>query len=535
MSIVATVSNNFFRPKRLIPIFALLLSLTSTSVFSADVDGIRLWRAPDHTRVVFDLTGAVEHKIFPLTNPNRLVVDIANSVNRASLTSVDLTNTSISLIRSASRKGGDLRFVFDLNSTVKPRSFLLKSHSGKSDRLVIDLYDKNTATEKTIDKIVQAAAVSARRDILIVVDAGHGGEDPGASGPRQIREKYVVLDIAKKLEAKVNQTDGYRATLTRTGDYYLSLRQRRDFARQHRADLFVSIHADAFKTPHASGASVFALSRRGATSETARFLASRENDADLIGGVGDVSLNDKDDLLRGVLVDLSMTATMESSLDAGSNVLRKIAGIARLHKHSVEQAGFLVLKSPDVPSILVETGFISNPKEAKKLSTEAYRSQMAFSIFSGIRAHFEKSPPAGTYIAWKQAATNSPNSIAVADRTSSINGRSAMAKAAVSKKLIHTVKQNDTLSDIAKRYGLSVSALKSQNNLKKDNIRVGQKLVVGSTKATESPKHIHRVSSGETLSEIAQRYRSTVIAIREYNRLRNNSIRIGQELLIPTG
>lgn len=571
-----------------------ILTSKASAAAITQVEGVRLWRAPDHTRVVFDLTGAVDHKLFPLKSPARLVVDINKANNKALLSSVDLTNTPIKRIRSATREKTDLRFVFDLKANVKPRSFFLKKHAGKPDRLVIDFYDAKTVTEKTIEQVSQAASVSTQRDILIVIDAGHGGEDPGAIGPRRIKEKDVVLDIAKKLATNINRIDGYKAKLTRTNDYYIPLKKRRDFARKHRADLFVSIHADAFKNPDAKGASVFALSRRGATSETARFLARKENDADLIGGVGDVTLSDKDNVLKGVLVDLSMTATLGASLDAGKHILDEMDTIARLHKNSVEQAGFLVLKSPDVPSILVETGFISNPKEAKKLSTSSYRKKMADSIFAGIRGFFEKNPPAGTYIAWKQnggkvediarhkvVSGDTVSGIAVRYglsvgelkslnkmKTNVINvGQTltvrkpkaiASSKTETNDKVVtstrqvsvkHTVKSGETLSGIALRYGSSMSDIKTLNGLKKNAIRIGQVLTINQTvtnrsvakpivekpvSSIASSTRIHKVSSGETLSGIALRYSSSVTAIRKQNKLDGTAIRIGQKLVIPT-
>lgn len=574
----------------LLSFWVLMLSLFTSHVLAAgvtQVEGLRLWRAPDHTRVVFDLSGAIDHKLFPLKQPARLVVDINNARNRASLSSVDFSNTPIKRIRSAVRDQDDLRFVFDLKANTNPRSFFLKKHAGKPDRLVIDFYDEATVTEKTIEQVAQAAAVSTRRDILIVIDAGHGGEDPGAIGPRRVKEKDVVLDIAKKLAAKINQAKGYKAKLTRTNDYYIPLKKRRDFARKHRADLFVSIHADAFKTPHAKGASVFALSRRGATSETARFLARKENDADLIGGVGDVSLSDKDAVLKGVLVDLSMTATLGSSLDAGKHILKEMGGIAKLHKSSVEQAGFLVLKSPDVPSILVETGFISNPGEAKKLSTPAYRNKMAASIFTGIRGFFEKNPPAETYIAWKQNGGKeqdyAAHKVVSGDTLSGIAQRYRLsvgelkainqlrgnsinigqtlrlkrepsapaAKASVSSLVAqptltpatHKVSNGETLSGIALRYDLSVAKIKQINKLKNNAIRIGQVLTIASPEIKQKSKtklalvvqpRVHKVSSGDTLSGIALRYSSSVTAIKKQNKLNGSAIRIGQKLVIPT-
>lgn len=500
----------------------LLITLLHVSAAWAisSVDGVRVWRAPDHTRVVFDLSNTVTHKIFPLKNPARLVIDIDNTNNQAALSKIDLTKTPIKRIRSAKRKKQHLRFVLDLKDDILPRSFVLKKGSGKPYRLVVDLYDKNAVTKKTIEHVAAAAEVSSRRDILIVVDAGHGGEDPGAIGPRRLKEKTVVLDIAKKLAAKIDRTEGYKAKLTRTSDYYLALKTRRDFARKHRADLFVSIHADAFKTPNAKGASVFALSRRGATSETARFLARKENDTDLIGGVGDVSLKDKDKVLKGVLVDLSMSATLSSSLDAGKHILGKMGGIAHLHKKTVEQAGFLVLKSPDVPSVLVETGFISNPGEAKKLSSPAYRQKMADSIYTGIRNFFEKNPPGGTYLAWKQA------------------GGKETVSVTSNRQRTYVVSRGDTLSGISNRFGLSLNALKQLNQLRSNTINIGQRLIVGvatarSDVASPLATRVHKVSGGETLSGIALRYQSSVNAIRRQNKLTGNSIRVGQRLIIP--
>src|SRR5690554_643752 len=282
-------------------------------------------------------------------------------------------------------------------------------------------------------------------------DTAWGGEDPGAIGPNRLREKDVVFKIAQELAKAINSRRGYSAKLVRTGDYYIPLRERRNIVRKMQADLFVSIHADAFTKPSARGASVFALSRSGATSEMARFLAQRENESDLIGGVGSVSLEDKDEMLAGVLVDLSMTATLGASLQVGDYVLKSMGQVAHLHKHQVEQAGFAVLKSPDVPSILVETGFISNPSEAKNLASGNYRTRLAQQLFKGIEQYFTQFPPAGTYLASRKDGN-----------------RGAVTE--------YTIMRGDTLSDIAKRFNISVSQLQQQNNLSSPVIKVGQTL-----------------------------------------------------------
>ncbi|WP_461519426.1 N-acetylmuramoyl-L-alanine amidase [Porticoccus sp.] len=426
---------------------ALLLLVLCGPLAAATVDGVRLWRAPDHTRLVFDLSEPVSHKVFPLDNPPRLVVDIAKSTLNASADNLDLSNSPVAAMRSGVKDKTDLRIVFDLNSMVNPRSFVLAKNQQYGHRLVVDLYDNEQKTVKTVEDV---AGVTGDRDIIIAIDAGHGGEDPGALGPKGIREKQVVLAISRELKTLLDQTPGFRAKLVRDGDYYIPLRGRTHIARQHRADMFISIHADAFTKSSAHGASVFALSRRGATSETARYLASRENQADLIGGAGSVSLDDKDHMLASVLLDLSMTATLSSSLDVGAEVLRSIGGIAKLHKRHVEQAGFMVLKSPDIPSILVETGFISNPGEAKLLSNRAYQQKMARAIFNGVSRFYEKAPPAGTKLAARKPGSGG----------------------------VHVISRGDTLSDIAERYSVSVDDLLRYNGLSSTRIRVGQRLKI---------------------------------------------------------
>lgn len=437
-------------------VFLLLVSSCVHS-FAAEIESVRLWRAPDSTRIVFDLSAPVEHKLFTLKKPERVVIDIQQAQVGKAFKDIDLADTPISKIRYGKRNGDDVRIVLDLSASTIPRSFVLKKHGGKPDRLVLDLEDQKSKvpTQKIQDL---SDLIPDRRDIVIAVDAGHGGEDPGAIGPGKVLEKNIVLAISKQLVGMINAESGYSAFLVRTGDYYIPLRERRNKAREMRADLFVSIHADAFKDPAAKGASVFALSRRGATSETARFLAQKENEADLIGGVGGVDLKDVDDVLASVLVDLSMNATMSNSLNIGSQVLGEMGRFTRLHKKQVEQAGFAVLKSPDVPSILVETGFISNPQEAQKLNTYGHRRKLATAIFNGIRSYFNATPPADSYIAWKKK-----------------NGSS---KANTE----HVIAQGDTLSGIALRYNVSLTSLLKHNGLSRSAIiKVGQKLRIPAT------------------------------------------------------
>jgi len=567
--------------RRVCGFFLLGLVVLAQAAQSATVNGVRVWRAPDHTRFVLDLDAPVQHSLTFANNPDRIILDIPASTLNAGLNTLPLADTPVLAVRSYVQNKTDLRLVLDLKTKIAPNSFLLKAHSGMHDRLVIDLYDEPAASANpTTAAVEKPAAVTAtasanknapvanpvatpaattrpavavvepapapaaidlqgKRTIVIAVDAGHGGEDPGAMGPNRIREKEVTLAIAKELVAAINAQPGFSGKLTRTGDYFIPLKKRRDIARNMKADLFVSIHADAFHKSSARGASVFALSRNGATSETARFLAERENESDLIGGVGNISLDDKDQVLAGVLVDLSMTATLNSSLQVGHHVLNSMGGIAHLHKRHVEQAGFVVLKAPDVPSILVETGFISNPDESRKLATPTYRKQMASSVFKGIRQYFYQHPPAGTYI----AAQLQSGGIKDFERQ-------------------HTVTAGDSLSAIAARYGVGSQQLMQYNKMNSTVVKVGQviRIPAGNAPATAPvataqvepttlpvakpvvpapvskpviPRQ-HKVIAGDTLSGIASRYGVSVGQLLRHNNMKNPTVKIGQTIKIPT-
>ncbi len=446
-----------------------LCALVAGTVSAAEIENVRVWRAPDNTRVVFDLSGPADHKLFTLSSPERIVVDLSNANFSAATDALPLADTPLSGLRSAQRNGSDLRVVIDLKQRVTAKSFALPPNQQYGHRLVLDLFDdgqppnplqSQTSPEPSASPLPQkptrSASVIGNRDIIVAVDAGHGGEDPGAVGHKGAREKDVVLAIASDLKALIDAEPGFRAELVRTGDYFIPLRKRTEIARKHNADLFVSIHADAFTRTSAFGASVFALSDNGATSETARLLADKENRSDLIGGVGGVSLGNKDQVLASVLLDLSMTASLSASLDVGNQVLGSIGKITPLHKRRVEQAGFMVLKSPDIPSILIETGFISNPGEAQKLVTRKHQRSLARAIQGGIHDYFLRNPPPGTRVASLKA-----------------NGKIAQGPRE------HTVTRGDTLTMIAARYNISLASLKQANRLGgSDEIRVGQVLKV---------------------------------------------------------
>ncbi len=454
-----------------------LLAMIAGEAFAAtQIKSVRIWRAPDNTRLVFDLSGPVQHSLFTLSAPNRIVVDINGAQMSTALDKLKLNNTPITSVRAAQRSPTDLRLVLDLKNPVTPKSFVLAPNQQYGNRLVVDLYDQGAdiapdvpatptpnvpaAPVSPVQSVTKIPAPSSggKRDIVIAIDAGHGGEDPGALGPNGLHEKNITLAIARELQRQINQMKGFRAELTRTGDYFIPLRGRTAIARKKGADLFVSIHADAAPSRSAFGASVFALSDRGATSETARWLADSENRSDLIGGDGGVNLDDKDKMLAGVLLDLSMTATMSSSLDVGHKVLTNVGRVTSLHKRRVEQAGFMVLKSPDIPSILVETGFISNPNESQKLSSSSHQQALARSIAGGVRQYFVQTPPPGTYI----ASLRDGGQLPTGPRE-------------------HIVRSGDSLAMIASRYDVSTASIRSANSLKSDELKVGQVLKIPGT------------------------------------------------------
>jgi N-acetylmuramoyl-L-alanine amidase len=377
----------------------------------AQVVSTRIWPARDYTRVTIESKSELKYTLFALKDPERLVLDFEGAEMSPALAElhgkVATGDPYIDKLRVGRNRPGVLRLVLDLKAEVNAQAFTLKPIADYGHRLVLDLYPLVAPDplalliEQTERAIPPPATVptpyptprpseKVERLAIIVIDAGHGGEDPGALGRRGSREKDITLNIAKRLKALVDGEKNMRALLTRDGDYFLPLPMRVEKARKVKADLFVSIHADAFVRPNARGSSVFALSEKRATSEAARWLAKKENEADLIGGV---SLDVKDRYLAQTLLDLSQTATMDHSLRLGRSVLRELGQVNTLHKAQVEQASFAVLKAPDVPSILVETAFISNPDEEKRLNDQAYQDRLARALLSGIKQYLAKHPP----------------------------------------------------------------------------------------------------------------------------------------------
>ncbi|WP_462380232.1 N-acetylmuramoyl-L-alanine amidase [Pseudomonas sp. Marseille-QA0892] len=374
-------------------------------VFAAPrrVSDARVWQDAEKFRLVFDTTGPTAYNTFSLQSPDRIVIDLTNAELATALDRLSLDGTMVRAIRSGPRAGGT-RIVLELNKPATLSSFALAPADQVGHRLVFDLHPgAGQLVDTPAAAIVQqetkpaAKAQGKGRDIIVVVDAGHGGRDPGAVSPQGHREKDVALLIAQQLAKRINRQPGFKARLVRNEDFFVPLRKRVDFARQYNADMFVSVHADAAPRRAASGASVFALSEGGATSTTARWLANRENEVDLIGA--EEILKGKDKALANVLLDMSMNATIASSLDLGKNVLGKLSGVTNLHQKRVEQAGFAVLKSPDIPSILVETGFMSNARDCRKLRTARHQQVVAGAIFDGLHDYFRARPPIGSYLA----------------------------------------------------------------------------------------------------------------------------------------
>jgi len=472
----------------------LLLWLVGPGVaFAApvEVQGIRLWSAPDHTRVVFDTSGPVKFELQTLHNPERVIIDVPVAAAGAAVSRQQKGNGLVKAVRTAQYANDALRIVLELKQPTKPRSFTLQPGGRYGHRLVVDLYQETPAVRtakagaevppagsapRSAPKTSGSPAVSPKapkssgsaksavttvtksprgderrakrslardqlpmRDLVVAIDAGHGGDDTGAIGRAGTYEKDVVLSIARRLYAQVEKTPGMHPVLIRQGDYYIGLRQRIDKAREQKADLFISIHADSFRDQRVQGSSVFVLSNRGASSEMARWLAEKENASDLAGGV---SLDDKDQVLAEVLLDLSQNATIEASIAVAGNMLGELQRLGKTHKSSVQQAGFVVLKSPDIPSVLVETAFISNPVEERKLRDARHQEALAVAMLRGIKRYFANHPPPGTRMAARE----------------------------------HVIQRGDTLGVIAQQYEVSLGTLKDFNDLKSDVLYVGQTL-----------------------------------------------------------
>jgi N-acetylmuramoyl-L-alanine amidase len=478
---------------------ALAAALPLRPVQAADVKAARVWAGPEYTRVVFDLSGPAKYTVG--RDGDAIEVELSGGDLAGGFRAPAAQGLFKGL--DSRKSGGDLQLLARTTDGTQPKSFLLKPAGEHGYRLVLDLYPGKAATGKaaavatartdqaathvlagiepthSVGKGARQAALllGGERKVIVAVDAGHGGKDPGSHGPGGTQEKNVTLAVARALADEINRQPGMKAVLTRDGDYFIPLKRRYQIAREQNADMFVSIHADAFTSSDAKGSSVWVLSPRGKTSEAARWLADRENRADLIGGV---SLDDKDDSLAAVLLDLQQGYAIQASESIAGNVLKALSQLGPTHRGYVEHANFVVLRSPDVPSILVETAFISNPTEERKLRDPAHQRQLAEAVMGGVRNYFEATPPPGT---WFAAQAMRRNGTQVADARpaakatpAAADSRGARADADV--RDLHRVERGESLGSIARQYGVSVNALKSANRMSSDTVQAGAVLAI---------------------------------------------------------
>ncbi|UPG95520.1 N-acetylmuramoyl-L-alanine amidase [Luteibacter aegosomatissinici] len=519
---------------------------------AADVKAARVWAGPEYTRVVFDLSGPATYKMSQGDTPGSVVLDIAGSAVAPDFSAPGGQGLFKSM--STGKQGAAARMTAMVDPKAKPKSFLLKPAGDYGYRLVLDLYpggqadpgdnapgdDDTPAAAKAVADAPADAPVATvtssksrnaktppagvppmaggGRKVVVAIDAGHGGEDPGARGATGLREKDVTLMVARELADQINRQPGMQAVLTRNGDYFIPLKRRYQIAREHNADMFVSIHADAFKNSDAKGSSVWVLSPRGKTSEAARWLADRENRADLVGGV---SLDDKDDSLAAVLLDLQQGYAMQASEQIAGNVLKALGRLGPTHRGYVERANFVVLRSPDVPSILVETAFITNPSEETRLRNEGHRQELASAVLGGVRNYFESMPPPGTWFAAQAARRNGTYVASTPAPVESGDG-------------------SDDSSDIrapAKTSAKSVArAPAAPDKPSKVVAKADAPAKKGSSgRADENIRDLHRVGRGETLTGIAQQYGVSVGALKLANKMNDNTVRVGSVMVIPSG
>ncbi|WP_170150057.1 N-acetylmuramoyl-L-alanine amidase [Kushneria sinocarnis] len=434
----------------------LLFSLTARA---GELKSARLATSQGQDRLIIDTSTPVEPETFMLDNPARIVIDLPNTRpgNTASLDSI--RSDAIRDIRHGIRNGDDLRLVLDMKRALSGDEVELKSaHEGQ--RVILTLGAQDDSTSST----AATAPPDDLRDIVIAIDPGHGGKDAGAVAADGTREKNIVLPIARFIARDLNSQPGFRAFLTRSDDSFISLRGRVRKAREHNADFFVSVHANTVDSSKPRGTMVFALSRHGATSTMASWMARKENHASMLGNGGSLDLEGRSALMRRTLIDLSLEAKVNDSLEAGQDMLDAVSEVNPVYKSDVEQANFAVLRSPDIPSLLVETDFLSNPHGLARLESTQFRHQLADAISNGIEAHFRKTPPMGTLLAWRR---EHPDPIAEA---AARNGDGH-----------YRVKSGDTLSGIANRHDVSLQALRRANHLSRDSVlNVGESLTIPS-------------------------------------------------------
>ncbi|WP_334065251.1 N-acetylmuramoyl-L-alanine amidase [Alteromonas genovensis] len=451
--------------RSIISVLMLCLMTHAVSAAQNTINDVRVSPDAAKTRIVFDVDTAPDFTYFTLKKPLRLVIDLKNTASTFKLSSVKNSGSLVRKLRySTPKRATSARVVVELNRNAEPSLFAVAPNKSFGHRLVLDLADSapevaqkpasSSATSSSKQRVVIDESSSTRdRDIIVAIDAGHGGQDPGSIGPAGSFEKHITLSIAKRLQAMVDAEDGMRAIMTRTGDYYLSPNKRPEIARQKKADLLISIHADAFTQPQPRGGSVWVLSMRRADTELGRWMERTERHSELLGGAAEV-ISDKSSerYLAETILGLSMDHSMATSHDLGNKVIEELKAVTSLHKRKPQAASLAVLTSPDIPSILVEVGFISNPQEEKNLNWSKYRERLAKAMFNAAKRYFRQVPPDGTLWAAEKA-----------------------------KNRTHRVRSGESLSLLAQRYNVRVSSIKAANNLRNDVVRIGQVLTIPST------------------------------------------------------
>ncbi|MGR6748288.1 N-acetylmuramoyl-L-alanine amidase [Aeromonas veronii] len=549
---------------------------------------VRIWPSPDNTRVVLDMSSAPNYNYFTLTGPDRLVIDLKGASNAANLARIENNSELVRKIRQSTplEKGG-LRLVMDLSSAIKPVVFPLAPAGPYGHRLVIDLpYE-----EKRSAAAVQSTPVGGKgKGVVIAIDPGHGGEDPGSIGPRRTYEKRVTLAVSQKLAALIDREPGMRAVMTRRGDYFVDLNKRSEIARKAKADLLVSIHADSFHNSTPRGASVWVLSTNRANREMGSWLEKQEKQGELLGGVGKVlAESDPNPYLAQTFLDLSMDKSRAEGYDVSRQILRSMGKVARLHKKAPEHASLAVLKAPDIPSVLVETGFISNHAEEKLLATASYQDQLARAIFEGIRNYYRAHPTKGAMLTGKgqvsqpvattrpapvarqpvsqprqtqsqpvvtnkmpatarDSGTASGSGVGVIKPYSAAAQESGAPVSSVgdydkSRMLRHVVKRGESLSRLAEKHGVSQSTLVEINQLRSRDIQIGQTIYIPQQGQSRSAAPVrsddksqmirHVVKRGESLSRLAEKHGVSQARLVEINKLKSRNIQVGQVLYIP--
>ncbi len=556
---------------------ALTTAFLSSAVQANVLEGVRVWPSPDETRVVIDVKSEVDFSYFTLSGPDRLVVDLKQTSLGTKLPVHVSDSAILTKIRASSPpEKSSYRLVLELKRKSSPQLFKLAPIPGGQygHRLVIDLphaesVSQPAAKPSSETKVSRdASQLYGTADIVVAIDAGHGGEDPGSIGPTRKYEKDVTLSVAKKLADQIDAVPGMKAVLTRRGDYFVNLNKRSEIARKNKAHLLVSIHADAFHTPQPRGASVFVLNTRRANTEIARWVENHEQQSELLGGAGEVlAKNNADRNVSQTLLDLQFSHSQKEGYKVATNILREMGKVAHLHKREPVNASLAVLKSPDIPSVLVETGFISNPAEEKLLFQRSHQDKLAHALTVAVVQYFEDNPPEGTLFANRgktqkhkvqrgeslsviankygtrveaivQTNKLKSHNLAVGQILTIPGGSRGPVHVPVvsnpveTETVTHVVKSGDYLGKLASTYKVSVDAIKRENNLRSDTLKLGQKLKI-TVSLKDKPLRKHTVARGEFLGKIASKYNVSVQSIREANKLRSDNLAVGQVLIIP--